>query len=41
MLHAIYAATDISKKRREYITLESNALKHQKIDIENLKKEKN
>ncbi len=41
MLHAIYAATDISKKRKEYITLESNALKHQKIDIENLKKEKN
>ena len=41
MLHAIYAAVDISKKRKEYIKLESNALKHQKIDIESLRKEKN
>jgi 4-hydroxythreonine-4-phosphate dehydrogenase len=41
MLHAIYAAVDIAKKRREYVDLESNALKHQKIDIESLRKEKN
>lgn len=40
MLHAIYAAVDISRQRHEYVELESNALKHQKIDIENLKKEK-
>ena len=41
MLHAIYAAVDISKKRKEYIELESKSLKHQKIDIESLRKEKN
>ncbi len=41
MLHAIYAAVDISKKRKEYIDLETNALKHQKIDIDSLRKEKN
>ncbi|MCP9768168.1 4-hydroxythreonine-4-phosphate dehydrogenase PdxA [Lacihabitans sp. LS3-19] len=41
MLHAIYAAVDIAKKRKEYIELETNALKHQKIDIESLRKEKN
>jgi 4-hydroxythreonine-4-phosphate dehydrogenase len=41
MLHAIYAAADISRKRQEYISLEKNSLKHQKIDIDNLKKEKN
>lgn len=40
MLHAIYAAVDISKRRNEYIELEKNALKHQKIDIEGLRKEK-
>ncbi|WP_367913210.1 4-hydroxythreonine-4-phosphate dehydrogenase PdxA [Leadbetterella sp. DM7] len=41
MLHAIYAAADISRQRHEYNDLEAHALKHQKIDIENLKKEKN
>ena len=40
MLHAIYAAVDISRQRHEYRELDSNALKHQKIDIDNLKKEK-
>ncbi len=40
MLHAIYAAVDIAKKRAEYIDLEKNALKHQKIDIEGLRKER-
>lgn len=40
MLHAIYAAVDIAKQRNEYIGLESNSLKHQKIDIDSLKKEK-
>ncbi len=40
MLHAIYAAADISRQRQEYIELDRNSLKHQKIDIENLKKEK-
>lgn len=40
MLHAIYAAVDISKTRHEYVELEKNALKHQKIDIDSLKKEK-
>lgn len=40
MLHAIYAAADISRQRNEYTELDKNSLKHQKIDIENLKKEK-
>jgi 4-hydroxythreonine-4-phosphate dehydrogenase len=40
MLHAIYAAVDIAKQRNEYVELESNSLKHQKIDIDSLKKEK-
>ena len=40
MLHAIYAAADISRQRQEYYELDKNALKHQKIDIDNLKKEK-
>lgn len=41
MLHAIYSAVDIAKKRNEYIALESKSLKHEKIDIDSLKKEKN
>ncbi|MFC3809934.1 4-hydroxythreonine-4-phosphate dehydrogenase PdxA [Lacihabitans lacunae] len=40
MLHAIYAAVDISKTRNEYIELEKNSIKHQKIDIDSLRKEK-
>ncbi len=40
MLHAIYAAVDVSRQRHEYNELEKGALKHQKIDIDNLKKEK-
>lgn len=41
MLHAIYAAVDIAKQRQEYIELESNSIKHEKIDIDSLKKERN
>ncbi|MBK6978776.1 MAG: 4-hydroxythreonine-4-phosphate dehydrogenase PdxA [Cytophagaceae bacterium] len=40
MLSAIYLAVDIAKKRKEFVELETNALKHQKIDLENLKKER-
>lgn len=40
MLEAIYLASDIAKRRKEYIELESNSIKHQKIDIDSLKKEK-
>ncbi len=40
MLHAIYAAVDIAKQRHEYVELESNSIKHEKIDIDSLKKEK-
>jgi 4-hydroxythreonine-4-phosphate dehydrogenase len=40
MLHAIYAAADIANRRREFTTLESNSIKHQKIDIDSLRKEK-
>lgn len=36
MLHAIYAAIDISKQRNEFIELEKNSLKHSNIDIYNL-----
>lgn len=41
MLHAIYAAIDIVKTRNENLILEKNSIKHQKIDIDSLKKEKN
>lgn len=41
MLYAIYTAIDIAHKRKEYIEIESTALKHQKIDIDSLRKEKN
>jgi 4-hydroxythreonine-4-phosphate dehydrogenase len=41
MLHAIYAAVDIAKRRKEFIEIESNSLKHQKIDLDSLRKEKN
>ncbi|NBA84133.1 4-hydroxythreonine-4-phosphate dehydrogenase PdxA [Emticicia sp. CRIBPO] len=41
MLHAIYTAIDIAKTRKESIELDKRSLKHQKIDIDSLKKEKN
>jgi 4-hydroxythreonine-4-phosphate dehydrogenase len=40
MIHAIYTAIDIAKKRKEFVELEKISIKHQKIDIDSLKKEK-
>ncbi len=40
MLHAIYAAIDIAKSRKESADLEKKSIKHQKIDLDSLKKEK-
>lgn len=41
MLHAIYTAIDIAKTRNENLLLDKNSIKHQNIDIDSLKKEKN
>lgn len=40
MLNAIYTAVDIAKQRKEYMELEAGSIKHQKINLDNLKKEK-